>query len=76
MKFALPLGLVISLAACTDPSEPLPGEALAPAVNPHVGIRNANPTAVLAKYTVRPVKGPEDWRRLNDRQSPANQEEN
>lgn len=74
MKILLLLGMPIALAACTAPPELASAETFAPAAKSQSQIRHVHGPAVLAGYTARPVKGPEDWRKLNERQSPANQE--
>lgn len=76
MKLPFVLGLPIALAACTQAPALVPSEALAPSANPQIQLRNAPVADVLAGYSPRPVKGPEDWRKLNQQQSPAKAEEN
>ena len=75
MKLPHLLGVPIALAACTEPPELVPAETLAPAANVQTQIRHVHGPAVLSGYTTRPVKGPADWRKLNDQQSPAAQED-
>lgn len=74
MKSPLLLGLPFALAACAEAPDLVSEETLAPAANTHAQIRNVQGPSVLVGYTARPVKGPEDWRKLNDQQSPAKQE--
>ena len=76
MKTSLLLGISIALAACAEAPDLVSQETLAPAANSQSQIRHVHGPASLAGYTVRPVKGPEDWRNLNDQQSPAHQEDN
>lgn len=75
MKFSYLLGVFVALAACTEPPELVPAETLAPAASAQTQIRHVHGPAVFSGYTSRPVKGPADWRRLNDQQSPATQED-
>ena len=75
MKSPLLLGIPIALAACTEAPDLVPQKTLAPAADPQAQIRHTQGPAALAGYTARPVKGPEDWRKLNDQQSPARQED-
>ena len=74
MKTLLLLGMPIALAACTKAPDLASQDTLAPAANAYSQIRHVHGPAVLTGYTSRPVKGPEDWRKLNDQQSPAKQE--
>ena len=76
MKSPLLLGITLALAACAKAPDPVPEETLAPAVNAQSRIRHVHGHNVVSGYTARAVKGPEDWRTLNDRQSPAAQEGN
>ncbi len=75
MKSLLLLGMPIALAACAKAPDLVLEETLAPAANAQSQIRHVHGPSVLTGYTSRPVKGPEDWRKLNDEQSPAKQEE-
>ena len=75
MKFPLLLGIPIALTACAKAPDLVSQETLAPAANSQSQIRHVHGPAPLAGYTARPVKGPEDWRKLNDQQSPLNQED-
>lgn len=74
MKFPFLLGISIALAACAKAPDLVPEDTLAPAANAQSHIRHVHGQDVLSGYTARPVKGPENWRRLNDQQSPAAQE--
>ncbi len=73
MKTALLLGLPIALAACVKAPDLAPEAALAPAADAQSQIRHVHAPADLSGYTARPVKGPDDWRKLNDEQSPETQ---
>lgn len=75
MKSLLLLGMPIALAACAKAPDLVPEDILAPAADTQLQIRHMHGPSVLADYTSRPVKGPEDWRKLNDQQSPAKQED-
>ncbi len=75
MKSPLLLGISIALAACAEAPDLVPQKTLAPAAEPQAHIRHVQGPSILAGYTARPIKGPEDWRKLNDQQSPANQED-
>lgn len=75
MKHLVLLGIPIALAACAKAPDLPSAEEFAPAANPHSQIRHVHGQNVLSDYTARPVKGPEDWRNLNDQQSPAKQED-
>ena len=71
MKTIIILGVSTALSACASaPDLPTQG-MLAPAAQTGAETRAATFPDVLAGYTSRPVKGPEDWRALNRRQSPA-----
>ncbi len=62
------------LGACT--AVPLP-EVISPsadAADPATRVRPASYTPVLSGYQHRQPAGPENWRKLNDRLSPANRE--
>lgn len=74
MKSLLILGMPIALAACTSAPDLVSQETLAPAADAQSQIRHFHGPTVLAGYTSRPVKGPEDWRKLNEQQSPEAQE--
>lgn len=74
MKSLLLSGMTLTLAACTEAPGLVPQETLAPAANAQAQIRHAHVPAVLVGYTARPVKGPDDWRKLNDQQSPVKPE--
>lgn len=76
MKYPLFLGISVALAACAEAPNLVSQETLAPAADPYAQIRHMHGPAVLAGYTARPVKGPDDWRKLNDQQSPASRENN
>lgn len=71
MKTLLLLGMSTALLACVNAPDLPAQDVLAPAARNDVGIRPASFPDPLAGYTPRPVKGPEDWRRLNQQQSPA-----
>lgn len=75
MKSPLLLGIPIALAACAKTPDLVPEDTLAPAADAQTHIRHVQGLDVLSGYTARPVKGPEDWRKLNDQQSPAAQED-
>lgn len=75
MKFPFLLGIPIALAACAKAPDLVPEDTLAPAADAQSQVRHVHGHDVLSGYTARPVKGPEDWRRLNDQQSPAAQED-
>ena len=75
MKTSLFLGIPIALAACAKVPDPVPEETLAPAADTQSQIRHVHDQAILSGYTSRPVKGPEDWRKQNNQQSPALQED-
>lgn len=74
MKRPYIVGIPLALAACAQAPDLVPADTVAPAANAQAQIRHVHGPAVLAGYTSRPVKGPEDWRELNDRQSPASRE--
>jgi len=74
MKFLLLLGISIALAACAKATDLVSEETIAPAANAESQIRHVHGPSVLTGYTPRPVKGPKDWRTLNEQQSPAKQE--
>lgn len=72
MKFAAFAMLAsVSLAGCatSNPPEVLP--AFNPA-DPALGIRQTRYRPVVADYNHRVPVDPENWRRLNERLSPAN----
>ena len=75
MKSLLLLGIPIALAACAKAPGLVSERTLAPAADAQTQIRHVYGQNVLTGYTPRDVKGPEDWRKLNDRQSPATQED-
>lgn len=75
MKILVSLGVALALAGCASPPEPIAENTIAPAANPQSQIRHTHGQNLFSGYTARPVKGPEDWRKLNDQQSPARQEE-
>lgn len=74
MKSLLILGAPLALAACAEAPDLVTPEILAPAANSQSQIRHVHGPALLNSYTVRPVKGPEDWRKLNNQQSPAKED--
>lgn len=61
----------LSLAACagTPPPDVLPALA---AAEPGLGIRTTHYHPVVVDYTHRRPVEPQNWRRLNERLSPAN----
>lgn len=69
------LGLSLALAGCAEAPDLLPAEILAPAANAGAQIRHVHGATAVPGFTARPMKGPEDWRKLNDRQSPAKSED-
>lgn len=71
MKSLLILGAALALTACAPAPELISAETIAPATNSSVQIRHTHDPALLSGYTSRPVTGPENWRKLNDQQSPA-----
>lgn len=75
MKIPYILGIPVALAACSAAPELVPSETLAPAANERAQIRHIHGPALLSGFTSRAVKGPEDWRNLNDKQSPAKRED-
>ena len=68
MKPLLILGAPLALAACVQ------APVLAPATTKSAQIRHVHGPALLGEFNSRPVKGPEDWRKLNDQQSPTKEE--
>lgn len=68
------LGISTALSACARAPDLPTQDMLAPQARADVETRAATFRDVLAGYTSRPVKGPEDWRALNRRQSPAEEE--
>lgn len=76
MKFPIFWGIPLALAACAQAGELPASRALAPASEPTTQIRPQPTVALLSGYTARPVKGPADWRALNDRQAPQNKGKN
>jgi len=75
MKPLFLLGISLALSACAKAPEAGPEHSLAPAADPAAGIRHIHAPDLLAGYTARPVGEPQDWRTLNDRQSPAARED-
>lgn len=71
MKTILILGVSTALSACANAPDLPTQNMLAPAARADVETRAASFPDVLAGYTSRPVKGPEDWRALNRQQSSA-----
>lgn len=61
----------LSLAACATKPPPDVLPAFSPA-DPALGIRGTHYHPVIVDYTHREPVEPEDWRRLNERLSPAN----
>ena len=74
MKPLILFGLPMVLVACAEAPELASQDTLAPAADAQKQIRHVHGHNILSGYTARPVKGPADWRKLNDRQSPASQE--
>lgn len=74
MKSLLIWGAPLALAACAETPDLMPSKVLAPAANSHLQIRHIHGPALLTGYTARPVKGPDDWRKLNNQQSPAKED--
>lgn len=70
MRVLFLLGIPIALAACAKAPDLMPTAALAPAANVQSQMKHVYGQSVLSDYTARPVKGPDDWRKLNDQQSP------
>ena len=75
MKIPCILGISLALAGCAEAPDLLPAEKLAPAADASAQIRHVHGAIGVPGYTARPVKGPENWRQLNDRQSPAKRED-
>ena len=71
MKSLLFLGASLFLMACAEAPKLVSSDVLAPATHDSTQIRHIHGLALLADYTARPVSDPDDWRRLNDAQSPA-----
>lgn len=71
MKFAYLLSIPIALSACAEVPDLVSSETLAPAADTQAQIRPVHGLALLNDFQARPVGDPEDWRRLNDDQSPA-----
>lgn len=65
---ALAASLLVASCSATAPPDILP--MFNPA-NPATGLRDARYSPVLGDYQPRRPTGPDDWRRLNDRLSPA-----
>ena len=61
----------LSVAACTATTPPDVLPAFNPA-DPVMGLREAHYHPAVVNYRHREPVGPENWRRLNDRLSPAN----
>ncbi|WP_306115011.1 MULTISPECIES: hypothetical protein [unclassified Roseovarius] len=74
MKTMFILGAPLALAACAKAPELVSADVLAPASSESAQIRHVHGPALLGDFNARPVKGPEDWRKLNDQQSPAKEE--
>lgn len=66
---ALGAALLASACAASTPPDILP--QFNPA-DPVMGVRDARYVPVLGDYQPRRPTGPESWRRLNERLSPAN----
>jgi hypothetical protein len=66
---ALIASLLAAGCAASPPPDVLPH--FNPA-DPAMGLRDARYSPVLGNYQPRRPTGPENWRRLNDRLSPAN----
>jgi hypothetical protein len=67
--------LAASLLAAGCVASPLPD--LLPALNPAdpvMGLRDVRYSPVLGDFHPRRPTGPDNWRRLNDKLSPANRE--
>ena len=71
MKPLLILGAPLALAACVQAPELVSADVLAPATSKSAQIRHLHGPALLGEFNSRPVKGPEDWRKLNNQQSPT-----
>ncbi len=71
MKPLLILGAPLALAACVQAPELVSADVLAPASSESAQIRHVHGPALLGEFASRPVKGPEDWRKLNNQQSPT-----
>lgn len=73
MRLRFFLASVWLIAGCSTPSIDNSAETLllAPAVDADREILSVETPNLLSGYTRRPVSGPDDWRRLNDLQSPA-----
>lgn len=71
MKPLLILGAPLALAACAQAPDLITADAIAPATNSNEQIRHIHGPALLNEYNPRPVTGPDNWRKLNDKQSPA-----
>ena len=66
---ALAAALFAAGCAASSPPDPLPAFN---AADPAMGLRDARYSPVLGDFHPRRPTGPENWRRLNDRLSPAN----
>lgn len=71
MKTIFILGAPLALAACAKAPELVSADVLAPASNESAQIRHIHGPALLGEFNTRSVAGPDDWRKLNDQQSPA-----
>ena len=67
MKIPCILGVSLALAGCSAAPDLLPAETLAPAADAGAQVRHVHGATGVPGFTARPVKGPEDWRKLNDR---------
>lgn len=65
---ALAASLLVAGCAVSSPPEILP---LFNPANPAAGLRDARYSPALGDYQPRRPTGPDDWRGLNDRLSPA-----
>ena len=74
MKTIVILGAPLALVACAKAPELVSADLLAPATHERAQIRHVHGPALLGEFNARPVKGPEDWRKLNEQQSPAKEE--
>ncbi|WP_297777335.1 hypothetical protein [uncultured Roseovarius sp.] len=71
MRTTLLLGICTALSACANAPDLPTRDTLAPAARTDAETPPTTFPDVLVGYTSRPVKGPDDWRTLNRRQSPA-----
>lgn len=68
-NLAMLASLFVAGCAATTPPDVLP--AFSPS-DPGLGIRDTHHHPVIIDYHHREPAGPQNWRRLNDRLSPAN----